>query len=161
MHLNPIESVNNEEEEEVVSTLANKVLSVTKKYIFFEQGNCWLIIIKDMSLMRDLEESKNRNKYKGMLMATITHDMRTPVNSVLAMLNLIEESIPTNKIQFLKIAKSSCNLLLHLIHDVLVHIYINIYIYLYIYIYILGLFEAGKQSNSFGLGIFQYKRGTY
>ena len=134
MNLNPVESVNNKEEEEVVCTIANTVFSVTKKSIFFEQGNCWLIIIKDMSLMRDLEESKSRNKYKEMLMATITHDMRTPVNSVLVMINLIEESIPTNKIQFLKIAKSSCNLLLHLIHDVLV--YIPIYI-LYLYIYII------------------------
>ena len=125
--------MNNEEEEEnVVCTTANKIFSVTKKSIFFEQGNCWLIIIKDISLMRDLEESKSRIKYKGMLMATITHDMRTPVNSVLLMLNLLENVIPIDKIKFIKIAKSSCNLLLHLIHDVLVN--------LYIYIYILGLF---------------------
>ena len=91
----------------------------------------WLIVMKDISLFRDLEESKSRIKYKGMLMATITHDMRTPVNSILGMLEILQKFIPRDQLTYLKIAKSSSKLLLHLIHDVLVNIYINIYIYIY------------------------------
>ena len=121
--------------EETVFNKYNKVLSISKMKIYFEEGNSLLIVIKDLSLMKDLEESKSRIKYKGMLMATITHDMRTPANSILGMLELIEQYLPPEKHKYLKIAHSSCNLLLHLIHDVLV-LYIYIYIYLYIYLYI-------------------------
>ena len=123
---NTIELLSDDHVEETLHNLGNKVISLSKKTIYFEEWNCHLIVLNDMSLMRDLEESKIRMKYKGMLMATITHDMRSPVNSVLGMLLIMKEYIPHDKIKCLQIANSSCNMLLHLIHDILVYIYIYI-----------------------------------
>ena len=118
---------------------ADQALSVSKKRIYFEEGYSWLIVLKDLRLFRDLEESQHKIKYKGMLMATITHDMRTPVNSILGMLQIIEIYLPLEHSKYLNIAKSSCNLLLHLIHDILVinyYLHIQIHTHIYIYIYI-------------------------
>ena len=125
-----LEELSEDSTEENVYNKDNRVLSISKMKIFFEEGSSLLVVMQDLSSMRDSEESKSQIKYKGMLMATITHDMRTPANSILGMLELIEQYLPPERHKYLKIAHSSCKLLLHLIHDVLV-LY-NIYIYIYI-----------------------------
>ena len=111
----------------------NNSLSVSKKNIYFQEEDNLLVVLNDLTVVKDLEEAKSQVKYKAMLMATISHDLRTPANSILAMLQLLEDYIPFPQLQFLNVAKSSCNMLLLLIHDVLV-LYIYIYIYFYIYI---------------------------
>ena len=117
---------------EELYTTSDKLLSITKKSIMYEETQSWLIAIKDMTLVRDLEESKSQIKYKGMLMATISHDMRAPVTSTLGMLKILQKYIPSDQMKYLEIANSSLALLLHLIHDMLVCIYIYIYIYIII-----------------------------
>ena len=120
--------------ESLFSLEGNKLLTISKKPIYFNEENMSLIAIKDISTLRQLEETKSQVKYKSMLMATISHDMRTPVNAIQAMLEMITLSTNDACKTYTTIAKGSCNLLLHLIHDILVYIYI-LYIY-YIYIYI-------------------------
>ena len=120
----------------------DKTLSLSWKYLQLEDRvNSLIIAIKDISTIKELEDAKIRVKNKGMLMATITHDMKTPCQSILGMLEIINESIPNHLLKFTKIAKSSCLLLVHLIHDILVQftIYIKFFAplkYIYIYIYI-------------------------
>ena len=133
--LNEEDVVGDEEMMEDTFTDIDSVVSITRKSILFEEERSYILGVQDVSFIRDLNEAKTQMKYKSMLMATFTHDMRTPVNSITAMLEIIKTQIPPNLMKYLNIANSSCFLLLHLIHDILV------YIIIYIYIIYIGLFK--------------------
>lgn len=55
-----------------------------------------------------------------MIAATISHDMRTPLNSMLGMSNILEKYITTAEgLKVHKVIKNSANLLLYLVNDML------------------------------------------
>ena len=114
------------------------------KPVFFLNKYVKILLLKDVTYLRELDKTKAMIKFKSMLMATVTHELRTPVNSIVGMLALLFQLMgkqENNKaIDFIQIAQNSCDLLLNLIHDILV-LYIYIYILvLYIYIYILYIY---------------------
>jgi len=55
------------------------------------------------------------------MVASTSHDMRTPLNTIVNMHNLIEKKVKndSNVLQLLKVARSSSNLLLYLVNDTL------------------------------------------
>ena len=55
-----------------------------------------------------------------MLTATVSHDMRTPLNSMIGLLNTINDYVKEDKgKKFLEIIKSSSKILLFLVNDLL------------------------------------------
>ena len=55
-----------------------------------------------------------------MLTATVSHDMRTPLNSMIGLLNAIDVYVTEEKgKKFLEIIKSSSKILLFLVNDLL------------------------------------------
>ena len=79
------------------------------------------ILFTDISMIQKLESAKAESKYKEMLMTTITHELRTPTNGTLSMLELLQsQNLDDQGKDFLQIGVNSCHLLLNLINDILV-----------------------------------------
>ncbi len=79
-----------------------------------------MIILKDISELIQREYSRSITKLTELMVASTSHDMRTPLNTIINMHQLIElkASDPLVK-QWLHIAKTSTNLLMYLVNDTL------------------------------------------
>ena len=81
-----------------------------------------LILLKDVSSKIKLETMKELNDYKDLLLASVSHDLRTPLNSIICFLELISEEVKrTSKkcLEYALAAQSSSKLLLYMINDIL------------------------------------------
>ena len=107
----------------------NKVYIVEGKNIqiqcqeIAEEGiGSFVLLLSDISLIKDCEAARTEAKHKEMLMATVTHELRTPTNATLSMLQVLKEKdqLDEEGRNFIQIAINSCFLLLNLINDILV-----------------------------------------
>lgn len=80
-----------------------------------------MIILRDITELVQKEYNRSISKLSEIMVASTSHDMRTPLNTILNMHNLIELKVKNDpKLhQWLKIARSSTNLLLFLVNDTL------------------------------------------
>lgn len=81
-----------------------------------------LIIVRDNSQNEKIATLERNDKYKSMVLATVSHEFRTPLNSALAMVTFAieHENIPSKVSEdFLKPAISSLKMLLGLVNDIL------------------------------------------
>jgi len=93
-------------------------LKVSK--IHWNDKICLLILLSDMTKSKKLIELKNIDKHRNQLLATISHDLRTPLNGVIGMINASLNEISDEKVkEFLKVALKSASLLDYLIKDIL------------------------------------------
>lgn len=66
------------------------------------------------------KQAEDASLARTMFLATMSHEIRTPLNGIIAMLELVERSqLNTEQRQQLAIIKTSSNLLLHVIGDIL------------------------------------------
>jgi hypothetical protein len=80
---------------------------------------CLLILLSDMTKSKKIIELKNIDKHRNQLLATISHDLRTPLNGVIGMINATLNEIIDEKVkEFLKVALKSASLLDYLIKDI-------------------------------------------
>jgi len=80
------------------------------------------IVVIDISKQESIEYLEATNKYKDRLLATVSHDMKAPLNGSLALIESAkdDETVPKQvKEQYLIPAYESCRFLLHLINDIL------------------------------------------
>lgn len=91
-------------------------------------GNQIVVAIEDVteqknyetSLERGREEAESANRVKSEFLANISHEVRTPLNGMIGMLDLMMMSGPTEEQQeYLQMAKFSANSLLKVINDIL------------------------------------------
>ena len=81
---------------------------------------CLLLVLSDITKSKKIIELKNLDKHKNQLLASISHDLRTPLNGVIGMINATLKELKETKVtDFLKIALNSANLLDFLIKDIL------------------------------------------
>jgi signal transduction histidine kinase len=59
----------------------------------FDQSLCQLIIMRDITDLVQGEYLKSVEKLTEVMIASTSHDMRTPLNTIINMLSLIKESI--------------------------------------------------------------------
>lgn len=81
-----------------------------------------MIMIKNLTPMINYEKLKVENLFYEMLTATVSHDMRTPLNSIIGLLTHIDNGkyVSSGEGQrFLSIIKNSSNFLLFLVNDLL------------------------------------------
>ena len=78
-------------------------------------------MIKDTTAIRGREKSVLSNKMQTLYFASIAHDLRTPLNSVLAFNSALLKMLQSNSTaqKTLKLQRNSCLFLLNLIEDVL------------------------------------------
>jgi signal transduction histidine kinase len=97
-----------------------RLLQIQGKEFVNEKQKSLFLVLSDISILQNIEEAKLQAK--EMTVATVTHELRTPANSILSMLTLLKK--PNLKrsdfLQFLKVAISSTMLLLNLINDIMV-----------------------------------------
>lgn len=87
--------------------------------INWKNDNCFLIMLQDTSIMLLNEKLKQINMYKDVLLATVSHDLRTPLNGMLNILDIIEADVTAEHKSLLKICRDSGDLLLLMINDIL------------------------------------------
>ena len=86
----------------------------------YESQEAILVLFKDVSLFKEYEKVKYETKFKSILMTTITHELRTPVNGILGMIQVLKQCANPESLEYLLVAESSCHLLINLINDILV-----------------------------------------
>lgn len=77
------------------------------------------VFLKDISEIVNLGYARSMQKLSDLMIATTSHDMRTPLNSIISMLNLIHENIQLDKkiTKYINVANASANILLYLVND--------------------------------------------
>ena len=75
----------------------------------------------DTTQISQLEEAKAQNHYQRQMLANVSHEFRTPLNAMNMSLELMKFEIEQKNKKLLKIATSSCNILSHLVEDIVDH----------------------------------------
>jgi two-component system sensor histidine kinase EvgS len=78
------------------------------------------MILRDISELVKVEYARSIERISDIMIASTSHDMRTPLNTILTMLSMIEKRITElSLLKMVKAAKTSANLLLYLVNDTL------------------------------------------
>ena len=103
------------------STDANyKVWEFKQKEVIFDMNPCRMVIMKDISELVQREYNRSIQKLTEIMVASASHDMRTPLNTIINMHQLIELKTEDETVRsLLQIAKNSTDLLMFLVRDTL------------------------------------------
>jgi len=83
----------------------------------FQSKKCTTIIIQDQSDFEKLRELDE--KYRKLYVASIVHDIRTPLNGIMGMLDVLEDELKTKQSKsHLAVARNTGKLLLFLTYDI-------------------------------------------
>ncbi|TNV83761.1 hypothetical protein FGO68_gene16545 [Halteria grandinella] len=97
-----------------------EIIAFKQQEITFQNAKHDLIIIKSITHFVAYEQLKMQNHFLEMLTATISHDMRTPLNAILGMgANLQQYVTHPQGIKFHQVLTNSSKLLLFLVNDFL------------------------------------------
>src|SRR5690606_10685034 len=114
-------------QQEHISRMTNIVIFLGAAALIIVIGFL-ILILKDITrsqhyrqhLEKEKAYSESLLKSKEQLMLSITHDLKSPVNSIAGFANLAEkENSPARRIKYLKNIESSTNYITRLIHDLL------------------------------------------
>ncbi|TNV84459.1 hypothetical protein FGO68_gene5675 [Halteria grandinella] len=93
----------------------------------FQDREIHMIVVKNLTQLIRYQETELSNNFFELLTATVSHEMTTPLNSILALLSNVIRNAETEPDQFcaklshqlqeLKIVRSSCNMLHYLVND--------------------------------------------
>ena len=93
---------------------------VKHKQIVFNSQNCQLTTIRDITQLVKVEYLRSTQNLSEIMIASTSHDMRTPLHSIINMHELIEKYTTDARIlQYLKVSKNSTHLLNFLVNDTL------------------------------------------
>ena len=88
--------------------------------VYWEENVCLLVLFNNNTNIFRISELLNLDSYKNQLLASISHDLRTPLNGLNGMLELsIEKTSDQSTKEFLVLAKKSASFLNYLINDIL------------------------------------------
>lgn len=86
----------------------------------FDNTTCQMIFLKNWTTYIRLRLSQQSKQVSDMMTATVSHEMRTPINSILTMIeSLILMTDSPETLEMLRIIKNSAFLLLYLVNDML------------------------------------------
>lgn len=77
-----------------------------------------LVLIQDISDFVNYKKQLELSKFKTIYFASIAHDLRTPINTVLTINDQLSRAVPAGQSQMLEISSASCKFLLQTIDDV-------------------------------------------
>ena len=97
------------------------VFSVIKQKIMFDGKEAYIVYFKDVTFGVLYEQIKAQKSFQEIINATISHEMRNPLNSIISNCNLLENDKTLNEKQRkrLKTMRISCNLLTSFLHDLI------------------------------------------
>lgn len=84
---------NNKDENdgEVKDQFSQSTFEVKYKKILYSSEKCLLMILRDISQLVQVEYARSVEKLSSIMVATASHDMRTPLNTIINMHKLIEK----------------------------------------------------------------------
>ena len=101
------------------NTARRKRTEVVAFDIFFSSQKCKAYIVKDLSLIDELEQKTLEDKYTRLTLNSLTHELRTPLHGIAGSLNLLTElSLPDLASSYVHHASCACELMHYLIDDV-------------------------------------------
>lgn len=96
------------------------VYEIKQKDVKFDDEICQLLIIRDIQEVSKVEYARSLEKLTEIMIASTSHDMRTPLNTTTNMLQLIKtRTTDEQTLQWLEVCKRSTNQLLYLVNDTL------------------------------------------
>lgn len=66
-----------------------KVFEFRSKDVVFDEQTCKMVILRDVSEVIKREYAKSIEKLSDIMVASTSHDMKTPLNSIINMLGTI------------------------------------------------------------------------
>ena len=120
-----IRDPNNQKFNEVVGDSSsdgneNEVIMLKKVGIEFENQSCQMIIIKNWTDYVRYQLSKQQEKVQELITITFSHEMQTPINAILNMVEtLLMMNLTKEQKQQCKIIRHSAMLLMYLVSDLL------------------------------------------
>ena len=88
------------------------------KKILFKNKMCLILILRDVELLEKLNKAKVEEKYKKIIITTISHEFRTPMTSILSGVNLAYDETSNEGKEYLDCAKESAESLLFFFEDI-------------------------------------------
>lgn len=122
-------SLLNEDKYLIYNSSENLVYTLIKRIVNFEDQEASLIFIREPSQTEKTHMKVTEEKYKKMMISTITHDMKTPIMSVKGNLEMLFQYIANEGQDYLNAALITITAFEYYIYDLIV--YNNIYIYVY------------------------------
>jgi len=89
------------------------------KLIYYGE-EAYIISFLDCSSVRELEKTQIESKYKTILISSISHELRSPVNYILNALDLVSNFLPSDSMSLLEMSKECCNMIIAHINDLTV-----------------------------------------
>lgn len=83
----------------------------------YEDAEIFILTFIDCTLAKKMEKLKWKSKQKTLTMSMISHELRTPVNSILGSLENIKNQVSPEVKVYLELAKNSCHMLSYQIND--------------------------------------------
>ncbi|CDW79459.1 UNKNOWN [Stylonychia lemnae] len=96
-----------------------EIVSISQCQIHFQGFEHSMILIKNLTPVVKYEKLKVENHYYEMLTATVSHDMRTPLNAIIGLLGNLESFVVHQGKRFLPIIQNSSKFMLFLVNDLL------------------------------------------
>lgn len=96
------------------------LIEVKVNKVTLDNNEAKLVSLTDCTSARSLEKLKTESKYKTILISSISHELRTPVNAILGTLDLVKEFIPKDSVKLLEMSKECCNMITSHINDLTV-----------------------------------------
>ena len=97
-----------------------KIYKIEHMEVIYDMEPNRMIILRDITDVVQKEYNRSITKLSEIMVASTSHDMRTPLNTIINMHNIIEKKIKDPSIlSLLKVARCSSNLLLNLVNDTL------------------------------------------
>lgn len=93
------------------------IYTISYSSLTFKSLPTTAIILNDQTSYIELKQIDE--KYQRIYLASVVHDIRTPLNGILGMLDMIEEFVIDEKIlNFVSVARNSAKVLLYLTYDI-------------------------------------------
>lgn len=84
----------------------------------FRQAKCRVLILEDQTSLYNL--NKVEKKYQKLYLASVVHDIRTPLNGIFGMLEMIDmQKLEKESQAYIDTAKNMCKLMLFLTYDII------------------------------------------
>jgi signal transduction histidine kinase len=97
------------------------IFSIFKKRIKYDGEDAFIVYFKDVTFGVLYEQIKAQKSFQEIINATISHEMRNPLNSIISNCSLLESdpSLTEKVKKRLNTMKISCNLLTSFLHDLI------------------------------------------
>ena len=97
------------------------IFTIIKKAIKYDGEDAFIVYFKDVTFGVLYEQIKAQKSFQEIINATISHEMRNPINSIISNCSLLENdpSLSEKAKSRLKTVNVSCNLLTSFLHDLI------------------------------------------